>query len=228
LVGRLRLTPRHVYEVGAGSGYWTKYWQSLGADVSGCDFSPEAIAKLEPLGRFELLDISAQQPAGSYDLVWVADVLLHILDGGHFRQALMNIAAIVETDGVLIMLEPAQVAKYQEFPRDGYSMARPLEAYLEPLLAAGLVLVEMEPATAIANNPIEASSELRYRAWLAVWNALKVPTRITVRAGALMGAMAYFLDPLVLHSVGGVSSKLVVLRRPHESGSVAHNLPVVT
>jgi SAM-dependent methyltransferase len=217
LFDRMLLTPRRVYDVGAGTGYWTRYWRSLGAEVSGCDFAETAVARLQRFGRFEVLDISEQRPAGTYDLVWVANVLLHILDEDRFGQALANVASLVEANGYLIMIEPLQVADYLSLASDGHSRARPAHAYLEPLAAAGLDLVEMAPATAIASNPIEASSKLSYRAWMAAWQALKAPTRISSRVGAPMGAFAYALDPLALRLFGGVSWKLVVLQRHAQS-----------
>jgi SAM-dependent methyltransferase len=214
LVSRLQLEPRSVYDVGAGTGYWTEYWVSLGAEVAGCDFSAEAVARLQKLGHFELLDISNRSPAATCDLVWVADVLLHILDEDRFRQALANIATIVEPGGYLILLEPAQVASFRTVARDAYSLARPVESYLQPLRSAGLSVVEVVPATAVANNPIEGSSMLRYRAWTTAWKAFKAPTRISSRLGWPMGALAYSIDPVALRLFGGVSSKFLVLRRP--------------
>lgn len=213
MVDRIPLAPRRVYDIGAGTGYWSAFWRAQGAEVSGCDISAEAVARLSQSGRYELLDISDLPPDGGYDLVWVADVLLHILDEDQFRQALTNIATIVEPNGYLVLLEPAQVAAYRGFRGDGFSLARPLGDYLQPLVAAGLHVVEVVPATAIANNPIEASSRRRYRAWGTIWKALKAPTRISRRAGAPMGLLAYALDPVALSVFGGVSSKLVVMHR---------------
>lgn len=213
-IGRSSLQPRRVYDVGAGIGFWSSYWRSLGADVAGCDFAPEAVRRLQNIGAFELLDISDKTPGGTYDLVWVADVLLHILDEARFRRALSHLAATVEPGGHLVMIEPIQVAKFRTIPQDGHSLARSVDAYVGPLESAGLKLVDLIPLIAVANNPIEASSRVRFWLWMAAWQLLKAPTRISPRFGSLMGRLAYLLDPIVLRLFGGVSSKLLVLRRP--------------
>jgi SAM-dependent methyltransferase len=211
LLDDLDIRPATVYDVGAGTGYWTSFWRHRGAHVSGCDFAPEAT---ERLGEgFELLDISAQRPAGAYELVWVVNVLLHVLDEERFAAALANVAGAVQANGFLIMLEPLQTAAFRPPAGDVYSTARPAEEYLEPLRKAGLTLVELRPATAVTTDPIEGSSRARYRAWRAMWLALKGPARLLPATGWLMGLVAYLLDPIVLHIAGGATSKLVVLRR---------------
>src|SRR6266550_5460802 len=40
------LHPKHVYEVGAGTGYWTRFWRRRGAEVSGSDIAPLAVSRL--------------------------------------------------------------------------------------------------------------------------------------------------------------------------------------
>ena len=211
LVRDLDLRPVTVFDVGAGTGFFTTFWRARGARVMGCDFAPEAVERLGV--GFAQLDISAAAPDGEYELVWVANVLLHVLDEDRFVAALANVAHAVQMGGLLILFEPVQVAKYRPKAGDRFSRARPVEAYLAPLQAAGLTLVEMRPATAVTTDPIEASSRLRYRAWRTLWQCIKGPARIWPVTGWTMGWVAYLLDPIVLRFVGGVTSKLVVLQR---------------
>jgi hypothetical protein len=212
LVDDRTLRPLDVYEIGVGTGYWVAFWRGYGAEVGGCDFVPDAV---ERLGKgFEQLDITSDRPTGTHQLVWVANVLLHVLDDERFAAALANVAAAVETGGYLVMFEPLQVASFRPRAGDRDSRARPSEAYLEPLIDAGLELVHLRPATALTSDPIEGSSRLRYRARLAIWLALKGPARVWPALGASMGFIAYLLDPAVLRIAGGASSKLVVMYRP--------------
>ena len=45
--GLLHPVPRRVFEIGAGTGYWTPLWLGLGVEqVDGCDLAPEAVARL--------------------------------------------------------------------------------------------------------------------------------------------------------------------------------------
>lgn len=211
----LGLRPSTVYDVGAGTGYWTSFWRRRGARVSGCDLTPEAVGALG--GGFEVLDISRERPTGVHELVWVANVLLHVLDEDRFVVALGNIAAAVQPGGYLVLIEPLQIAAYRPIAGDRHSTARPASAYLEPLRAAGLTEIGMWPATALTSDPIEASSKLHYRGWRAIWRALKAPARVVPWTGRVMGFAAYGLDPLVLRLAGGVTSKLVVMHRPNPS-----------
>jgi hypothetical protein len=213
LVDELDLRPVDVYEIGVGTGYWVAFWRSFGADVRGGDFVPEAVKRLG--SGFERLDITSDRPIGTHQLVWVANVLLHVLDDERFAAAMVNVAAAVATGGYLMMVEPLQVARYRPRAGDRDSRARPSEAYLEPLLDAGLELIQLRPATALTSDPIEGSSRLRYRARLAIWRALKGPARFWPALGGPMGFLAYLLDPVVLKLAGGASSKLVVMHRPN-------------
>src|SRR5712691_10897183 len=64
LVDDLNLRPSDVYEIGVGTGYWVAFWRRYGAEVSGCDFVPDAV---EHLGEgFEQLDITSDRPTGTH------------------------------------------------------------------------------------------------------------------------------------------------------------------
>jgi len=217
LLDELDIRPATVYDVGAGTGYWSAFWQTRGATVRGCDFAPEAVARLGE--AFELRDIAVEPPTGTYELVWVANVLLHILDEDRFSSALANIAGAVQPGGLLVMLEQLQIAPFRPRAGDKFSMARSKKAYLDPLAASGLTLVELRRATAVTSDPIEASTPFRFRLWLAFWRAIKGPARIWPATGGLMGRVAYVLDPVVLRLVGGVATKIVVLRRSEADGA---------
>jgi SAM-dependent methyltransferase len=215
LMDNLNLRPTHVYEIGAGTGYWVAFWRKAGAEVRGCDFVPDAV---ERLGKgFELLDITSGRPTGTHELVWIANVLLHIVDDEAFAAALANVAATVRVGGFLVMIEPLQLASFRPVIGDEHSRARTAGAYLEPLVEAGMKLVELRPATALTSDPIEGSSRLRYRAWRALWRSLKGPARIWPALGGTMGLIAFLFDPVVLRVAGGATSKLVVMGRPDPS-----------
>jgi SAM-dependent methyltransferase len=212
LVDDLHLIPSDVYEIGVGTGYWVNFWRRYGAEVRGCDFVPEAVERLG--AGFERLDITADRPATAHHWVWIANVLLHVLDDEGFAAALENVAAGVDRGGYLVMLEPLQVASFRPRAGDLDSRARPVDAYVKPLVDAGLELIELRPATALTSDPIEGSSRLQYRARWAIWRALKGPARVWPILGGPIGFLAYLLDPVALRLIGGSSSKLLVMSRP--------------
>jgi SAM-dependent methyltransferase len=215
-VDRHSLSPKTVYEVGAGTGYWVRWWQSRGAAVDGADLVPAAAERLARRfgGNFETLDISNTAPVKRYDLVVVFNVLLHVTDDASFAQALRNIASAVAPGGRLLLVEPIQTAAYRLPARPGASSrARPASAYLDPLVASGLDLVELTPAFGMGADPIEGGSRLGYRMRLAAWRLLKGPARLWAPLGNVMGAIVYAADPLILRTLGGRSSKFALLQR---------------
>lgn len=219
-----RPAPRRVFDVGAGTGFWIAWWRARGAAVvDGCDLVPEAVERLNARfgtdrGVVRVADVT--DPAGlgaaTYDLVSCQNVLLHVTEDAAFVRALANVAALVAPGGTLLLTEPALLDPAYERPYDPerHSRARPLAAYRGPLEAAGLVLVAVEAATVLGNNPIEAASRDAYRRYARWWafvarSAKEHPWRI-----GLLGRAILALDPIAIRRGAAPSSKLLVLRRP--------------
>jgi SAM-dependent methyltransferase len=218
-----------VFDVGSGTGYWVRVWHELGAArVDGCDLVPDAVERLEAEfggrgDRFVASDIGAEEPglpAGPYDVVSVMNVLLHLTDDAAFRRALGNVAGLVAPGGSLILVEPILLdPSYERPPTETQtSRARTLAAYREPLLVAGLELVELRGALAMANNPIEAGSRKAYERYLRWWRW--VARRAKTAPGSIrwVGPLMLLLDRLVLATGAAPSSKIVLFRRPATPG----------
>jgi SAM-dependent methyltransferase len=220
--GLTRPPPRRVYEVGAGTGYWTPFWHHLGAErVDGCDLAEAAIDRLRerfPGGTFVAGDIaeSGVIPAdGSYDLVTVFNVLLHIMDEERFAEAARNLAAAVAPGGHVLLVEPALFLAESVRPLrpNASSTARPLERYRDVLETAGLEFVVGEASTTVANNPIEQGlahiGRFQWSWKTAVKNARKGPRR-----AALVGRILYFIDRPLMRTGVAPSGKILLFRRP--------------
>ncbi len=219
-----RPIPARVLDVGAGTGYWIAFWRSRGTPrVDGCDLVPEAVERLRARfgsdgGRFFAADISDPGALGveRYDLVSCMNVLLHVTDDELFGQALANVASLVAPGGALLLTEP--ILQRPEFARphnpEQHSRARPLDAYRVPLEAAGLRLDALEPATVIANNPIEAGSPTSMRRLQAWWKFVARRSKQDPRSAWWLGRVLYYLDPLALRSGAAPSSKFALFRRP--------------
>jgi 2-polyprenyl-3-methyl-5-hydroxy-6-metoxy-1,4-benzoquinol methylase len=210
------LAPTEIFEVGAGTGYWVDWWTKRGARVFGGDLVPEAVDGLRSRygERFDVLDISLGAPARTAQLVLVMNVLLHVTDDQAFARSLTNVALAVEPGGHLLMVEPIQRSgRYpRSYPAGASSKARPQQAYLAPLLAAGLELVSLEPATALGADPIEARSRKFLSLETLAWRILKSPAKVGL--GELAGRLIYFLDPVALRLGAGYASKVLLMRRP--------------
>ncbi len=220
------------FDVGAGTGYWVRVWHDLGVPrVDGCDLVPAAVARLEAdLGargdHFVAADIGAADPGlpdGPYGLVSVMNVLLHLTDDQAFGRALASIAGLVAPGGHLLMVEPILLDASYERPPTGTqtSRARPFAAYRGPLLAAGLELVELRGAVAMANNPIEAGSRAAYDRFLRWWRWVARRAKASPGSIRWLGPLMLALDRVVLASGAAPSSKIVLFRRPGSGAEAA-------
>jgi SAM-dependent methyltransferase len=214
-----------VFDVGAGTGYWVRVWHALGAGrVDGCDLVPAAVERLQaefgPRGdRFVASDIGALEsglPGETYGLVSVMNVLLHLTDDVAFDQALRNVASLVAPGGELLLVEPILLDASYERPVTATqtSRARPFAAYRDPLLAAGLELVELRGALAMANNPIEAGSRAAYDRYVRWWRWVARRAKTSPGSIRWIGPLMLVLDRLMLATGAAPSSKIVLFRRP--------------
>ena len=218
-----------VFDVGSGTGYWVRIWHDLGAPtVDGCDLVPAAVERLEaefgPLGdRFVAADIGATRPnlpAGPYGFVSVMNVLLHLTDDEAFRRALASIAALVGPGGTLLLVEPILLDPTWERPvgNTQTSRARALAAYRDPLLAAGLELVDLRGAVALANNPIEAGSRTAYDRFGRWWRWVARRAKRSPGSMRWLGPLMLALDRVALAAGAAPSSKIALFRRPDVPG----------
>jgi SAM-dependent methyltransferase len=219
-----------VFDVGSGTGYWVRVWHDLGVPrVDGCDLVPAAVERLDAEfgargDRFVASDIGAIEaglPADPYDLVSVMNVLLHLTDDEAFRRALGNLAALVAPGGRLILVEPILLDASYERPatKKQTSRARAFAAYRDPLLAAGLELVEVGGALAMANNPIEAGSRAALDRYLRWWRWVARRAKSSPRSIRWIGPVMLLLDRIVLATGAAPSSKIVLFRRPRGTGT---------
>ena len=220
------IDPYHaVFDVGAGTGYWVRVWHDLGVfRVDGCDLVPEAAERLnETFGDqgdlFVAADIGAPEPgllAGPYDVVSVMNVLLHITDDASFERALGNVASLVGPGGRLLLVEPILLeASYERPPKEGAtSRARRLAAYRDPLIAAGLELVDVTGAVAMANNPIEAGSRGAFDRYVRWWKWVAKRAKTSPGSIRWLGPLMLTLDRVALALGAAPSSKIALFARP--------------
>lgn len=218
-VAKRGLRPRTVFDVGAGTGFWLDWWLRHGAEeVAGCDLVPLAVDRLQRRfgSRVTHIDVSSQPIPGAYELVSVINVLLHVTDGPAFTRALGNVAAAVAPGGYLLLMEPLVTGPSGGSlvaTADANSLARPADAYIAPLCAAGLELIVLEASTAIGSDPIEKGRR-GYRAWRASWNIMRRGTLKLPLLAPITGRLICAVDPVLLRLGAAPSEKFVLLRRP--------------
>jgi hypothetical protein len=102
----------NIFEAGPGTGFYTNYFHQAGVkNYIGADISEESVKKLRhkyPDFQFIRKDISEEDEiltvyAGSFDLICIVDVLLHITDDTKFRRAINNLAIMLRPGGFMII-----------------------------------------------------------------------------------------------------------------------------
>ncbi|MHB8959126.1 MAG: class I SAM-dependent methyltransferase [Candidatus Limnocylindrales bacterium] len=219
-------SPASAFDVGIGTGYWVRFWRSLGASVvDGCDLVPEAVDDVRrqaraagAKGTYVTADIgvAGSLPQATYLAVSCMNVLLHLTDDAAFDRALAGIAALVAPGGVLVLAEPMLLDARWERPYDPglHSRARPAARYRETLEAAGLVLEDLRAGTVLANNPIEAGSRRAYARYARWWRWVASESKANPGSAGWLGPLVMLLDRVALPTGASPSTKLALFRRP--------------
>lgn len=214
---------KRVLDVGSGVGFWIGYLKNLGvSDVTGIDISKDSIRVLRsryPKFKFRLLNISdksaVQKLSRKFDLVMAMDVILHIVDGHQFSQALKNLCSLTSDNGYLILMEPVIINNsYEEYQVGQSSRARRLSEYRSILRSRGFDLVEVRSVSFLLNNPIEAKTEIGYKLLKKIWIMLGRLDAGNNLRGSILGFTTYWIDRMLLNFLtSGPTSKVIVARK---------------
>jgi SAM-dependent methyltransferase len=142
---------RRVLDVGCGTGFWTDYFVSRGADYTGVDIaqvSVDRLAKRYPGQRFVRADVSDGVPGGPYDIVNVFDVLYHVTDDARWEAALRQLALAVRPGGLLLVTDVFS----DRAALAAHNVMRPLPRYAVILDAAGLTREQLRPTHVLLNR----------------------------------------------------------------------------
>ncbi|HET9326950.1 MAG TPA: class I SAM-dependent methyltransferase [Candidatus Eisenbacteria bacterium] len=186
---------KRVLDVGCGTGFFTAFYLSRGANLTGIDIAPTSIERLRqrhPEARFLLADVGETPIEGGFDLVNAFDVLYHITDDARFEHAVRTLAGAVGDGGLLLLTDtfppddaPARAAEHNRM--------RPLSRYRSLLEPAGFQVRAIRPTHVLLNRELGAF-------------------RFLNRAPALLYAMDRALLSMGLGQDPAVS-KLLVARR---------------
>jgi SAM-dependent methyltransferase len=211
--------PARVFDVGAGTGYWTALWLALGAgQVDGCDLAESSAERLREQfpGTFSAGDITdpgVVPDDRSYGLVTVMNVLLHIIDDARFAQAIANVSAAVAPGGAVLLAEPALTRSAERPARPGASSrARSIDLYVAAFESAGLTLSAVAASTVVGANPIERDAR-RYRLYEAGWRRATRFAKTGPRRSHVTGAVLSLVDRILIHTGEAPSGKFLLFRR---------------
>jgi SAM-dependent methyltransferase len=146
---------RTVLDVGCGTGFFTAWYLSRGAKVTGMDIAPTSVERLRarhPEARFVLSDVSEVALAERYALVNAFDVLYHITDDARWERAVRNLARAVEPGGLLLLTDTfADLPGLAE-----HNKMRSLARYTAILFSEGLAARPLRPTHVLLNRELGA------------------------------------------------------------------------
>lgn len=110
--------PGRMLDVGCGEGFAISYFRSLGWQVAGIDYSragveqinPDCVQFVQQGDVFELLEIKIVT-GEKYDVVWLGNVLEHVLDPVGL---LHSLRFLISGNGLLVVTVPNDGSVYQE------------------------------------------------------------------------------------------------------------------
>ena len=159
-----------VLDVGCGTGFYLDLWkQQSVASLAGLDFSASAIGRLQgehPEVELVKADIGEPAPpfaAGRFDVVSAFDVLFHIADDDRYGNALRNINAMLDRDGLLLYSD--NFIRSEAKQHLNYWKSRTLGRIEDALDKAGFEILERKPVFVLMGSPVDCESRLYRRVW---------------------------------------------------------------
>lgn len=149
----ISITPgMNIIEIGIGVGYWTEYFEQLGAKkYTGNDIAEISVANMKkkyPAYNFIQGDISeVMLPVSSFELGVMIDVTQHITDDERFAKAMDNLWNSLKSGAILIisMWDPAKnVYLSNKLRLNRIEKPRGLERYLDIFGAGAKVISKVD------------------------------------------------------------------------------------
>lgn len=217
-----------ILELGPGIGVFTEYFFSKGvSEYSAVDISTAAVEKLsEKYGGYKFIegDISdhmVYDACKKYDLVFGADVLLHLTDEEKYRQALKNVESILEDDGTIILYDPITLTGTAS--NSPHVVIRDYSYVNDLLKEINLEIALILPVSFFMNYPFDSKllGDAGNNVFKIFDNILKIFTNpdIDNHTKEIMGNYLYVLDKLCLvKHRKGLSEKILVIKRKDSKG----------
>jgi SAM-dependent methyltransferase len=144
---------QRVLDVGCGTGFFTAYYVSRGAVVTGLDIAPTSIERLRlrhPEAQFLLGDVSDAPIEERFDLVNAFDVLYHITDDQRWERAIHHLARAVSPNGLLLVTDTFAEMKAEA----AHNRMRTLARYRGLLQPEGVEIVSLYPTHVLLNREL--------------------------------------------------------------------------
>lgn len=221
-----------VLELGPGIGIFTELFWSEGVQrYEAVDIAEKSVCELQkgyPDYCFSQGNIcEARYYKDNYDLIFAADVLLHLTDENQFQQTIKNISEHLSDNGICILLDPISIINAQSL--SPHVVIRDKEYVENILLKNELELIEMLPVAYFMNYPFDRDllGEKGNMA-LEVFNIIgEIFSDLFISKDEKLRIGEYLLykEKQLLYSKGfGLSEKLLIISRRGRKDNLTFNL----
>ncbi len=226
------LSGKKVLELGPGIGIFTEYFRDKGVEeYYAIDIVEKAVMELSSTYEnyhFKLGDISDHNIyEGNYDLIFAADVLLHITNEELYKSAITNISEHLEADGICILIDPVSAMDVKS--GSPHVVIRNKEYVSNILYDNELELVDILPVANFMNYPFDRGvlgdkGNFALEAFNLI-SSLFSNKSISNGEKQLLGEyLLYREKQLLCRNTPGLSEKLLVIQKKGSERKVRFNL----
>jgi SAM-dependent methyltransferase len=201
---RVAIAGKHVLDVGAGIGFWLRWYQDAGASqLTAIEISEAATIRLGakfPSARVWSGDVAEEWPwPERFDLINAFDVLYHIVDRARFLNALIQMTRHLEPGGYLVVTD---VFPPHEVRPGQHVCFHALKDYQNVLDAAACSILSIRPLYGLMNGVVFDRLAGSRRRWRKVLRGLE----------NMAAPLLYALDGLWIPA-GLPNTKLLIAHR---------------
>lgn len=152
------LFKKHILELGPGIGMFTRYFSSHKASYKAIDITKKSVEELrKKYNKYQFIqgDItdSSLYEANKHDLIFAADVLLHLTNEEKYKVTIKNIASSLNEQGYVILFDPISILGTKS--QSAHMVIRDINYIQEICLQNDLELVAMLPSAFCMNFPFD-------------------------------------------------------------------------
>lgn len=226
------ISNKRVLELGPGTGIFTEYFYKKEVkSYDAIDITTKSVFELRhryPNYHFKQGDIcEGSQYEGEYDLIFGADVLLHVTNDAQYKKAINNISKHLNNNGICILLDPISIVSAES--ESPHVIIRD-KGYVEKILRNdGLELVEMLPVAYFMNYPFdrEIIGSKGSKA-LCVFNLIQelfTNNSIINEDKKIIGEYLLYRERrLLINKDFGLSEKLLIIQKQESRQCTSYNL----
>ena len=214
------LKGKNVLEIGPGIGVFTEFFkkEEVGTYL-GIDISDRAIKYLkEKYKEFSFINgdiANFRNSSYVFDLIFGADVLLHITDEDNYIKTLKNLCSQLDENGYMIFFD--QIGFNVEASSLPHIIVRDINYIKRILYEEECEIVGVLPTTFFMNDPFDKNTLCHLDKIKDIFNTILYCNKnITLddQQQHLLGEYLYLLDKLCLHKFKiGPSQKAIVIRK---------------